>query len=331
MAILVTGAAGFIGYHVTCRLLAAGENVIGIDEINDYYDPQLKQDRLTALKEAEGDFRFHRLDFSDEEALHSALAGTPIDRIIHLGAQAGVRYSIDNPRAYIRANLAGHLNILELARDRKVDHLVYASSSSVYGGRAKQPSSVDDRVDHPVSLYAATKKSDELMSETYAHLYRIPQTGLRFFTVYGPWSRPDMATWKFTAAILEGRPIELYNHGDMSRDFTFIDDIADGVTAILANPPADDGIEKPGGSIAPHAIYNLGNNRPERLSTLIELIETACGRQAEKIMLPMQPGDVPATFADIDAATRDHGYQPRTPLAEGIPLFVNWYRDYKQL
>lgn len=331
MAILVTGTAGFIGFHVARRLLAAGESVIGIDEINAYYDPQLKHDRLAVLEAEGGDFTFCQLDFADENVLEGALAHHEIDAIAHLGAQPGVRYSIDHPRAYLRANLAGHLNILELARARKVRHLVYASSSSVYGERAQQPSSLTDRVDHPISLYAATKKADELMSETYAHLYRIPQTGLRFFTVYGPWGRPDMAVWKFTAAILEGRPIELYNEGDMSRDFTFIDDVAGSVVDILGRPPKDDGGEKPGGSLAPHAIYNIGNNRPERLATLIELIETACEREAEKIMLPMQPGDVPATYADIDAAQRDHGYTPRTALAVGIPAFVDWYRDYKEL
>ncbi len=331
MTILVTGAAGFIGFHVTKRLLAKGEAVVGIDEINAYYDPNLKRDRLAELNAASGDFTFHQLDFANEHALDSALAHHNIHSIVHLGAQPGVRYSIDNPRAYLRANLAGHLNVLELARARKVHHLIYASSSSVYGERAKQPSSLTDRVDHPISLYAATKKADELMSETYAHLYRIPQTGLRFFTVYGPWGRPDMAVWKFTAAILEGRPIELYNQGDMSRDFTFIDDVAGSVVDILARPPADDGAEKPGGSIAPHAIYNIGNNRPERLATLIELIETACGREAEKIMLPMQPGDVPATYADIEAAQRDHGYMPQTALTAGIPAFVDWYRSYKGL
>ena len=331
MAILVTGAAGFIGFHVARRLLEAGQSVIGIDEINAYYDPRLKRDRLAALDKAGGDFTIYQLDFADEHALETALASQDIDAIVHLGAQPGVRYSIDNPRAYLRANLAGHLNILELARARRVRHLVYASSSSVYGERAAQPSSLTDRVDHPISLYAATKKADELMSETYAHLYRIPQTGLRFFTVYGPWGRPDMAVWKFTAAILEGRPIELYNNGDMSRDFTFIDDVAGSVVDILACPPADDGTEKPGGSLSPHAIYNIGNNRPERLATLIELIENACGREAEKILLPMQPGDVPATFADIEESRRDHGYTPQTPLAVGIPEFVRWYRDYKQL
>ncbi len=331
MAILVTGAAGFIGFHVARRLLAAGESVIGIDEINAYYDPQLKRDRLAALEKLGGDFTFYRLDFADDTALEGALADHEIDGVAHLGAQPGVRYSIDHPRAYLRANLAGHLNILELARARKVHHMVYASSSSVYGERAKQPSSLTDRVDHPISLYAATKKADELMSETYAHLYRIPQTGLRFFTVYGPWGRPDMAVWKFTAAILEGRPIELYNCGDMSRDFTFIDDVAGSIVDILARPPKDDGDEKPGGSLAPHAIYNIGNNRPARLATLIELIESACGREAEKIMLPMQPGDVPATYADIDAAQRDHGYTPRTALDVGIPAFVDWYREYKGL
>lgn len=331
MTILVTGAAGFIGAHVAHRLLSTGRSVIGIDALNDYYDPQLKRDRLAWLHAVGGDFTFHHLDFADDAALDSALDGQDIRAIVHLGAQAGVRYSIDHPRAYMRANLAGHLNILELARARQVEHLVYASSSSVYGAHPKQPSAVDDRVDHPISLYAATKKADELMSETYAHLYRIPQTGLRFFTVYGPWGRPDMAIWKFTAAILSGRPIEIYNHGDMRRDFTYIDDVAQSVIDIIARPPSDDGRGKPGGSIAPHAIYNIGNNRPEQLATMVSLIEQACGCTAEKILLPMQPGDVPATFADIDATARDFGYAPTTPIAEGIPAFVQWYRDYKGL
>lgn len=331
MAILVTGAAGFIGFHVARRLVAAGESVIGIDECNDYYDPQLKRDRLAMLTDQGGDFAFHQLDFADETALDAALGGTAIDRIVHLGAQPGVRYSIDHPRAYVRSNLAGHLNLLELGRERQVSHMVYASSSSVYGDRAAAPSRVEDRVDHPISLYAATKKADELMSETYAHLYRLPQTGLRFFTVYGPWGRPDMAVWKFTERVLEDRPIELYNRGDMSRDFTYIDGVVDGIVAALARPPKDDGAEKPGGSLGPHAVYNIGNNSPERLDRMVALIEHACGREAEKILLPMQPGDVPATFAEISPAARDLDYSPSTGLDVGIPAFVDWYRHYKQL
>src|SRR5437868_6032390 len=248
MTILVTGAAGFIGYHVSRALMGRGESVIGIDNLNSYYDPKVKKDRLAELgKLVGGDFRFVRADFSDHEALDVALDGADIDRIVHLGAQAGVRYSIDNPRAYISANLAGHLNILELARHRRVCHLVYASSSSVYGGNESLPFRVEDRVDHPISLYAATKKADELMSETYAHLYRIPLTGLRFFTVYGPWGRPDMAMWIFTRNILAGEPIDVFNHGAMRRDFTYVDDIVSGVVASLDLPPADDGASKPGG------------------------------------------------------------------------------------
>jgi len=264
-------------------------------------------------------------------ALDAALAGRRFDRIVHLGAQAGVRYSIDNPRAYLQSNLAGHLNILELARHASVGHLVYASSSSVYGGNASLPFRVEDRVDRPLSLYAATKKADELMSETYAHLYRLPQTGLRFFTVYGPWGRPDMAMWLFTKAILEGRPIDVFGEGRMRRDFTYIDDIVAGVIACLDSPPPDDGAEKPGGSVAPHRIYNIGNSRSEDLGEMIALIERACGRTAERRMLPMQPGDVRDTFADISAIQRDLGYEPRTTIAEGVPRFVQWYRDYHGL
>ncbi len=326
MTILVTGAAGFIGFHVARRLRSHGERVIGVDDLNDYYNPQLKRDRLAELQRTDGDFLFHKLDFAAEGSLQAVLVDEPIDAIVHLGAQAGVRYSISNPRAYASSNLTGHLELLEFARERSVRHMIYASSSSVYGERAASPASVDDRVDHPISLYAATKKADELMSETYAHLYRIPMTGLRFFTVYGPWGRPDMAIWKFTKRILEGRPIELYNEGRMSRDFTYIDDVVDGIVAVLAKPPLDDGAAKPGGSLAPHSLYNIGNNAPEQLIHMVELIELACGRAAEKIMLPMQPGDVPATFANIDATRRDHGYLPRTALAEGIPAFVEWYK-----
>ncbi len=330
MTILVTGAAGFIGSHVSRRLLARGESVVGIDNLNDYNPVALKRDRLAAIANgaAGARFVFHALDFSDHEALSAALATTDIDRIVHLGAQAGVRYSITNPRAYAASNLTGHLNILELARERQAAHLVYASSSSVYGTSPDLPFSVEQRVDFPISLYAATKKADELMSEAYAHLYRLPQTGLRFFTVYGPWGRPDMAVWGFTAKILAGEPIEVFNGGRMRRDFTFIDDIVDGIVATLDHPPADDGAVKPGGSLGPHALYNIGNNRAEELEKLIALIEQACGRQAVRIDKPMQPGDVPATYADISAIERDLGFRPSTPIDVGIPIWVDWYRDY---
>ncbi len=319
--VLVTGAAGFIGAAVAKALLTRGDQVIGIDNLNDYYDPALKRARLAELTGP--DFTFHPYDF----ALDMPLAGVAFDRIIHLGAQAGVRYSLENPKAYVQSNLVGHLNMLELAREREVP-MVYASSSSVYGNNRKMPFSVDDRVDHPISLYAATKKADELMSETYAHLYRMPLTGLRFFTVYGPWGRPDMAPWLFTKAILAGEPIKVFNHGQMQRDFTYIDDIVAGVLACSDQPPTDDGTEKPGGSIAPHAIYNIGNNQPETLLHFIEVIEKACGREAIKDFQPMQPGDVPATYADIDAISRDHGYAPTTSLAVGIPKFVEWFRSH---
>ena len=325
MSVLVTGVAGFIGYHVAKVLVARGEEVIGVDDLNDYYDPQLKRDRLAELGDG---VRFTQLDFADEAALETAVAGVDLDRIVHLGAQAGVRYSLKNPRAYVRSNLAGHVNILELARARQVRHLVYASSSSVYGGNTTMPFRVEDRVDHPVSLYAATKKADELMSETYAHLFRIPQTGLRFFTVYGPWGRPDMALWLFADAILAGRPIAVFNHGKMQRDFTYIDDIVAGVIAALDHPPADDGAAKAGGSVSPHALYNIGNNRPEELGRLIDLIEAACGREAIRDYQPIQPGDVPATYADISAIAGDLGYAPTTPIEVGVPRFVDWYRNY---
>ena len=333
MAILVTGTAGFIGYHVARRLLTAGKSVIGIDEINAYYDPQLKRDRLAALRELGGDFTFHQLDFANEEALETALAGADIDRIVHLGAQAGVRYSIDNPRAYVRANLAGHLNILELARARKVAHLVYASSSSVYGARAKQPSSLSDRVDHPISLYAATKKADELMSETYAHLYRIPQTGLRFFTVYGPWGRPDMALFKFTKGILEGIPIPVYNRGEMIRDFTYIDDIVEAVIRVIDKPPESllsdsEGAEESTGTATPYRIYNIGNNKAVPLMDYIQALEKALGCKAHLDLLPMQPGDVAATEADVSRLAADFDYRPQVQVREGISKFVEWYREY---
>jgi len=326
MAVLVTGAAGFIGFHVVRALLARGESVIGIDNLNDYYSVALKRSRLATLDARS--FRFLQIDFVDVAALKAAMSDLSVDTIIHLGAQAGVRYSIEAPQAYLKANLAGHLNILELARERACRHLVYASSSSVYGTNTKLPFSVDDPVDHPASLYAATKRADELMSESYAQLFRLPQTGLRFFTVYGPWGRPDMALWKFTAAVLEGRTVQLFNRGDMRRDFTYIDDIVSGVLAACDQAPCDDGRVHPGGSTAPHAIYNLGNDRPEPLRTLLAIVEQACGRAANVELLPMQPGDVAATWADIVPARRDLGFAPNVDLAVGIPRFVDWYRSH---
>ena len=328
MTTLVTGGAGFIGYHLAGRLIAAGDDVIAIDNVNDYYDPQLKRDRVADLQARFGEkFRFIQTDFAKHEALETALAQLAFDRIAHLGAQAGVRYSIDNPRAYVEANLSGHLNMLEIARHRSIP-MVYASSSSVYGGNKTLPFRVEDRVDHPISLYAATKKSDELMSECYAHLYRMPLTGLRFFTVYGPWGRPDMALWLFTKAIFEGKPIRVFNSGEMRRDFTYIDDIVSGVVACLDNPPPDDGAIKAGGSANPHRLYNIGNHRSEKLTHMISLIEQACGREAIKEMMPMQPGDVKETFADIEAIAGDLGYAPTTAIDVGIPRFVDWYRSY---
>ena len=331
MTILVTGAAGFICAHTACALLKRGQRVVGIDNMNDYYDPQIKRDRLNMIRSLGGDFTFHEVDFADNAALQAAMEPYRLDAIVHLGAQPGVRYSIENPHAYVQSNLVGHLNMLELARHRQVAHMVYASSSSVYGMNRKVPFSVSDRVDHPISLYAATKKADELMSETYAHLYGLAQTGLRFFTVYGPWGRPDMAVWDFTDRILRGEPINVYNNGQMRRDFTHIDDIVAGILATLDSPPKADGSEKPGGSFAPHSLYNIGNNRPEELGHLIALIERACGREAERIMLPMQPGDVIQTYADIDDISRDHGFAPTTSLERGIPAFVEWYRNYRQI
>ncbi len=329
MRVLVTGAAGFIGSWVIRRLLGRGDIVVGIDNLNDYYSVDLKRDRIAAIHGLKTNrFDFIEVDFADHEALDAALAGKEFDRIVHLGAQAGVRYSIDNPRAYVQSNLVGHLNVMEVARHRKVEHLVYASSSSVYGGNDTLPFRVEDRVDHPLSLYAATKKADELMSETYASLYRLPQTGLRFFTVYGPWGRPDMAMWIFTKAILEGRAIPVFNNGDMRRDFTYIDDIVTGVVSCLDHAPKDDGEAKAGGSRTPHAIYNIGNHRSEELGKMIGLIEDACGVKAIRDYQPMQPGDVPATYADISAIERDLGFAPTTPIEIGVPNFVSWYREY---
>ncbi|WP_159977583.1 MULTISPECIES: SDR family NAD(P)-dependent oxidoreductase [unclassified Novosphingobium] len=330
--VLVTGAAGFIGAAVAEALMARGQTVVGIDNLNNYYAVSLKQARLGRLAANHASrFHFHALDFSDMAALTATLAPYRFDRIVHLGAQAGVRYSLENPQAYVASNLAGHVNMLELARARQVAHMVYASSSSVYGGNTKMPFAVEDRTDHPVSLYAATKKADELMSETYAHLFRLPLTGLRFFTVYGPWGRPDMAMWKFAERILTDRPIDVYNQGEMHRDFTYIDDIVGGVLACLDRPPADDDTPKAGGSVKPHALYNIGNNCSEHLLRLIEVLEDALGRKAQRNLLPMQPGDVPATYADITALTRDTGYAPSTPIEIGVPRFADWFRDYTRL
>ncbi len=332
MTILVTGVAGFIGYGVAQALMARGDRVVGIDNLNDYYDPALKQARLRALREDHGNaFAFEQVDFGDQQALEAFAARHAFDRIVHLGAQAGVGYSLVNPQAYVRSNLLGQVNMLELARAREVRHFVYASSSSVYGGNTTLPFRVEDRVDNPVSLYAATKKADELMGESYSHLFRIPMTGLRFFTVYGPWGRPDMAMWIFAKALFDGTPLKVNNAGDMRRDFTFIDDIVSGVIACLDGPPADDNAPKAGGSISPHAIYNIGNHRSEDLMRMINLLEQATGREAKLDMRPMQPGDVKDTYADISAIERDHGFAPTTAIDEGIPRFVDWYKDYHRL
>ena len=326
MTVLVTGAAGFIGYHVCAALLDRGETVTGVDNMSDYYDVRLKEARLANLEGREG-FSFERLDIADRAAVDAVLlGGSGIKRVVHLAAQAGVRYSLENPNAYIQTNIVGHFAILDAcARMEGCEHLVYASSSSVYGGNTDLPFSVEDRVDRPVSLYAATKRSNELISHAYSHLHRLPQTGLRFFTVYGPWGRPDMSAYIFTKAIFEGRPIPVFNHGDMTRDFTYIDDVVAGVLAALDRPPADDG------GAPPHRLYNLGNNKSEKLMRFIEIIEQATGRKAELTMEPMQPGDVQATYADIEASRRDLDFAPTTPIAEGIPRFVAWFRDYHNL
>ncbi len=325
MAVLVTGVAGFIGHSVARALLARGKKVVGVDDLNGYYDVRLKAARLDDIGTSPA-FRFLKLDFADLPRLLDMLVDTPISCIVHLGAQPGVRYSIENPAAYVRSNLQGHVNLLEIARAVRAKHMVYASSSSVYGGNEALPYSVSDPVDRPLSLYAASKRSDELISESYAHLFRIPLTGLRFFTVYGPWGRPDMAVWKFTQAILSSQPVPLFAGGILRRDFTYIDDITRGVIAALDRVPADDGREKPGGSRSPHAIYNLGNHRPEVVKDLVKTIEAATGMAAQTENLPMQAGDVSATYADIDLTTRDLGWRPTTDLSEGIPRFIEWYR-----
>lgn len=330
--ILLTGAAGFIGYFLSEKLLQAGLPVVGLDVVNDYYDPALKDARLERLHQSPG-FRFIKADLADAGAITAAFDEVKPAHVIHLAAQAGVRYSIDNPRAYADANLTGFLNILEGCRHHGVAHLIYASSSSVYGGNLSMPFRVSDNVDHPVSLYAATKKAGELMAHTYSHLYGLPATGLRFFTVYGPWGRPDMAYFKFTRAILEGAPIQVFNHGDMSRDFTYIDDIVESILRLIPlapepDPDFDKAKPDPGQSWAPHRLFNIGNSTPERLMDMITTLERLLGREAVKEFLPMQPGDVQATFADVSDLERAVDFRPETPLEEGLSRFVGWYRQY---
>lgn len=330
--VLLTGVAGFIGFHVARALLDRGRVVYGIDNLNDYYDPALKESRL-ALLEGRNGFTFEKLDVSNRTATSDLFARLKPQYVIHLAAQAGVRYSLINPQAYVDANIVGFSNILEGCRQGAVRHLTYASSSSVYGANTNMPFSVHQNVDHPVSLYAASKKANELMAHCYSHLYGLPTTGLRFFTVYGPWGRPDMALFLFTKAILEGRPIEVFNNGDMRRDFTYIDDIVEAVirtsdTIASPNPAWDGAHPDPGTSRAPYRLYNIGNHSPVELWDLIGCLERAIGREAQKILLPMQPGDVPETYADVDDLVRDVGFRPDTSLEDGVSKFVAWYRDY---
>ena len=346
MAILVTGAAGFIGFYLSLRLLEAGRSVHGLDVMNDYYDVSLKESRLDQLKTFSA-FSFDQIDISDRTAMSDLFERQSFECVVHLAAQAGVRYSLQNPLAYADSNLLGFVNILEGCRQIEVGHLVFASSSSVYGKNKKVPFATDDRVDHPVSLYAATKKSNELMAHAYSHLYGVPITGLRFFTVYGPWGRPDMAYFKFVDAIAKGKPIDVYNHGAMKRDFTYIDDVVEGIIRVMNRPPtpltkADITIQKKEASApdtsaldtsaldtsAPYKIYNIGNHSPVALMDFITTIETAMDKKAEKNMLPMQPGDVPATYADVQDLMDDVGFKPSTPLSVGIQKFVDWYKDY---
>jgi len=332
--ILVTGAAGFIGFHLCRRLLDDGYTVVGLDNLNSYYDVRLKEARLAQLRPF-NTFSFVRLDLTDRGGMEQLFADHEFDRVVHLAAQAGVRYSLENPHAYVESNLAGFMNVLEGCRHRNVPHLVFASSSSVYGANTMMPFSVHHNVDHPVSLYAATKKANELMAHAYASLYQIPCTGLRFFTVYGPWGRPDMALFLFTDAILRGRPIDVYNRGRMKRDFTYIDDIIEGVVRVMDLIPGPDAKwngdrPDPGTSFAPYKIYNIGNNSPVELMRFIETLEDALGMKAEKNLLPIQPGDVPATFADVDDLTKDVGFKPSTPLKEGIKKFVEWYKEWSR-
>ena len=332
MRVLVTGAAGFIGSHLSQRLLARGDEVLGYDNLNDYYDPRLKQARLDRLLPLKG-FQFVQASLEDRPALEAAFDGFKPDRVVNLAAQAGVRYSLENPQAYIDSNIVGFLNILEACRHRGIEHLVYASSSSVYGANKKLPFAVEDSVDHPVSMYAATKKANELMAHTYSHLFGLPTTGLRFFTVYGPWGRPDMALFLFTRKILAGEPIDVFNHGHHTRDFTYVDDIVEGVIRTLDTVPGPDPtydplLPNPGSSSAPYRVYNIGNHQPVQLLRYIEVLEDCLGKKSKRNLLPLQPGDVPDTCADVSALQRDTGYAPSTPIETGISRFVEWYRDY---
>jgi len=330
--VLVTGCAGFIGMHVAQALLARGDEVVGLDNLNDYYDPSLKEARLAQIAGHAG-FSFHRLDLADADAMRGLFEDAGIRRVVNLAAQAGVRYSLKNPQAYVRSNLTGFINVLECCRHFGVEHLVYASSSSVYGANRKLPFSEHDGTDHPVSLYAATKKANELIAHSYSHLFGLPTTGLRFFTVYGPWGRPDMSLFIFTRAILEGRPIEVFNHGQMERDFTYVDDIVEGVVRVLdrapaADPTADMQQPDPAASTAPYKLYNIGNHSPVKLLECIEILERALGRTAVKQLVPMQPGDVQSTYADVEDLHAAVGFAPRTPLEQGVARFVAWYRSY---
>jgi UDP-glucuronate 4-epimerase len=330
--ILLTGAAGFIGYHVAKRYLEAGRSVLGIDDLNSYYDVALKQSRLDQLT-ADSNFAFRKVDLADRSAMEEIFRTNAFDTVIHLGAQAGVRYSLENPHVYVKSNVEGFLHVLEGCRHNPVAHLLYASSSSVYGAVTQMPFSVHQNVDHPVSLYAATKKSNELLAHCYSHLYRMPCSGLRFFTVYGPWGRPDMALFLFTRAILAGEPIKVFANGQMMRDFTYIDDVVEGIvrlaeTPAQSNPAWDSNVPDPGTSSAPYRVYNIGNHQPVQLLHLIEVLEACLGRKAQKEFLPMQPGDVPATYADVEDLATATGYAPRTPIEVGVERFVRWYRDY---
>ncbi len=332
MSYLVTGAAGFIGYHLCEALLQRGDEVIGLDNLSDYYNVQLKRDRLAQLADRK-QFSFHKIDLADREAVDSLFGQHRFTVVLNMAAQAGVRYSLENPHAYVQSNLVGFLNLLEACRHSKVGHLVYASSSSVYGANTRMPFSIHDNVDHPISLYAATKKANELMAHSYSHLYRLPTTGLRFFTVYGPWGRPDMAMYLFAEAILAGRPIEVYNHGRMKRDFTYIDDIVEAVVRTAdrpaeANPGWSGSEPDPATSAAPYRLYNIGNNNPVELMYLVETLEKCLGVEAKKNLVPIQPGDVPATYADVDDLVRDIGFKPRTTIEDGVARFVTWYRQY---
>jgi len=329
---MVTGAAGFIGYHLSTRLLKDGHTVVGVDNVNDYYDVRLKETRLERLR-SNAKFSFEKMDVADHQSLSRLFSEQKVRRVVHLAAQAGVRYSLENPYAYIQANFNGFISVLECCRHAKVDHLLYASSSSVYGANTKVPFSVHDNVDHPISLYAATKKGNELMAHSYAHLFKLPCTGLRFFTVYGPYGRPDMALFSFTKAILAGKPIDVFNNGKMQRDFTYVDDIVEGIVRLLDRPAKPDPTwssadPDPATSFAPYRVYNIGNNQPVELTYFIEVLEKTLGKKAEKRLLPLQAGDVPATYANVDDLMRDVGFKPATSIEDGIRRFVEWYRDY---